>query len=257
MLVKRSIGVAIVLFWCLMNVLLLKRQLWPPPPPITLRGAETPPNEYQESWGVFYHGEKIGHATQTITPKTNGYQIQDRSLLRLQLWARPRTQQPIWIWMWTRSGHSKNSTFVLQANDVKFHARGRVAPGKLILTVESGGHITTRGGRAHPTALPFGRPQTLRCNAAAGTGKGTSFFHFRSGHAFPTSDDGSDRGARTSSHRRTNRTSHADSSTFQRYLRHLVARRRGQNPKGGNPGGFFFGTVQSPLEAQSLSARRV
>ena len=85
MLVKRSIGVAIVLFWCLMNILLLKRQLLAPPPPITLRSAETITERIQESWGVFYHGEKIGHASQIITPKGNGYQIQDRSLLRLQL----------------------------------------------------------------------------------------------------------------------------------------------------------------------------
>jgi len=34
--------------------------------------------------------------------------------------------------------------FVLQSNDVKFHARGRVTPGKLLLTVESAGHVTTR-----------------------------------------------------------------------------------------------------------------
>ena len=85
MLVKRSIGVAIVLFWCLMNILLLKRQLWTPPPPITLRSGETITERIQESWGVFYRGEKIGHANQTITPRGNGYQIQDRSLLRLQL----------------------------------------------------------------------------------------------------------------------------------------------------------------------------
>ena len=85
MLVKRSIGVAIVLFWCLMNILLLKRQLWAPPPPITLRSVETITEPIRESWGVFYRGEKIGHASQTITPKAKGYQIQDRSLLRLQL----------------------------------------------------------------------------------------------------------------------------------------------------------------------------
>src|SRR5205809_5829258 len=85
MLVKRSIGVAIVLFWCLMNILLLKRQLLAPPPPITFRSIETVTEPIQESWGVFYHGEKIGHASQTLTPKGKGYQIQDRSLLRLQL----------------------------------------------------------------------------------------------------------------------------------------------------------------------------
>jgi Transglutaminase-like superfamily len=144
MLVKRSIGVAIVLFWCLMNVLLLKRQLWAPPPPITLRGVGTISEGVHESWGVFFRGEKIGHASQTITPKTNGYQIHDRSLLRLQLLGTTQsatTQLDVDVDPeWTL----EKFNFLLQSNDVKFHARGRVSPGKLALTVESAGHIATR-----------------------------------------------------------------------------------------------------------------
>jgi Transglutaminase-like superfamily len=144
MLVKRSIGVAIVLFWCLMNILLLKRQLWAPPPPITLRSVETITEPIQESWGVFYRGEKIGHASQTITPKTNGYQIHDRSLLRLQLLGTTQnatTQLDVDVDQeWTL----EKFNFLLQSNDVRFHARGRVMPGKLMLTVDSGGHVTTR-----------------------------------------------------------------------------------------------------------------
>jgi hypothetical protein len=144
MLVKRSIGVAIVLFWCLMNLLLLKRQLWAPPSPITLRGAGIIGERVQESWGVFFRGEKIGYASQTITPKTNGYQIHDRSLLRLQLLGTTQnatTQLDVDVDQeWTL----EKFNFLLQSNDVKFHARGRVTPGKLALTVESAGHITTR-----------------------------------------------------------------------------------------------------------------
>ena len=144
MLVKRSIGVAIVLFWCLMNILLLKRQLWTPPPPITLRSVETITERIQESWGVFYRGEKIGHANQTITPRGNGYQIQDRSLLRLQLSGTTQNATTHLDMDVDREWTLEKFNFVLQANDVKFHARGRVEPGKLILTVESGGHVTTR-----------------------------------------------------------------------------------------------------------------
>ena len=144
MLVKRSIGVAVVLFWCLMNILLLKRQLWAPPPPITLRSVETITEQIRESWGVFYRGEKIGHASQTITPKAKGYQIQDRSLLRLQLLGTAQnatTHLDIDVDQeWTL----EKFNFVLEANDVRFHARGRVIPGKLMLTVDSGGHVTTR-----------------------------------------------------------------------------------------------------------------
>jgi hypothetical protein len=144
MLVKRSIGVAIVLFWCLMNILLLKRQLLAPPPPITLRSAETITERIQESWGVFYHGEKIGHASQIITPKGNGYQIQDRSLLRLQLLGTTQNATTHLDMDVDQEWTLEKFNFVLQANEVKFHARGRVVPGKLILTVESGGHVTTR-----------------------------------------------------------------------------------------------------------------
>ena len=144
MLVKRSIGVAIVLFWCLMNILLIKRQLLAPPPPITLRGIETINERIQESWGVFYRGAKIGHASQTIIPKASGYQILDRSLLRLQLLGTTQnatTQLDIDV---DREWTLEKFNFVLQSNDVKFHARGRVAPGKLVLALESAGHVTTR-----------------------------------------------------------------------------------------------------------------
>src|SRR5262245_42495351 len=157
MLVKRSIGVAIVLFWCLMNILLLKRQLWAPPPPITLRGVENITERIQESWGVFYRGEKIGHANQTITPKSNGYQIQDRSLLRLQLSGTTQNATTHLDMDVDQEWTLEKFNFVLQANDVKFHARGRVEPGKLILTVESGGHVqrAKSSSRRRPTfSLP-------------------------------------------------------------------------------------------------------
>ena len=144
MLVKRSIGVAIVLFWCLMNLWLLKRQLWAPPPPIALRGAETIDEPIQESWGVFYRGEKIGHASQTITPKEKGYRIQDRSLLRLQLLGTTQNATTHLDMDVDQEWTLEKFNFVLHANDARFHARGRVAPGKLLVTVDSGGHLTTR-----------------------------------------------------------------------------------------------------------------
>ena len=144
MLVKRSIGVAIVLFWCLMNILLLKRQLWAPPPPIALRGVETITEPVRESWGVFYRGEKIGHASQNITPKANGYQIQDRSLLRLQLLGTTQNATTHLDMDVDQEWMLEKFNFVLQANDVRFHARGRVLPGKLMLTEDSGGHVTSR-----------------------------------------------------------------------------------------------------------------
>ena len=52
MLAKQSIGVAIVLFWCVMNVLLIKRQDAAPPAPIAIRANERISESIEEWWGV-------------------------------------------------------------------------------------------------------------------------------------------------------------------------------------------------------------
>jgi hypothetical protein len=144
MLVKRSIGIAIVLFWGLMNVWFLKRQLSAPPPAIALSSAEKITESSEESWGIFYRGDKIGYATQTITPGPQGYQVMDHSVLRLQLLG--TTQQaatrlhmdadPEWA--------LRRFDFELQSDDIRFIARGQVSPGKLRFEVESAGNVTKR-----------------------------------------------------------------------------------------------------------------
>ena len=168
-----------------MNILLLKRQLWAPPAPITLRSVETITEPIRESWGVFYHGEKIGHASQTITPKAKGYQIQDRSLLRLQLLGTTQNATTHLDMDVDQEWTLEKFNFVLQANDVRFHARGRVMPGKLILTVDSGGHVTAREITLTQPPYLAGRPQTLRRHPTIGARQGTLFFDLRSGDACP------------------------------------------------------------------------
>src|SRR5216684_6041778 len=144
MLVKRSIGVAVVLFWCLMNVLLLRRQLWAPPPPIAVHGAEKITGRIEEWWGVFYHGEKIGHAMQIIAPKTDGYEIRDYSVLRLQLLGTTQTAVMQTAMDVDSEWTLKNFDFELQSGDMRFKARGHVAPGKLAVEILSAGHTATR-----------------------------------------------------------------------------------------------------------------
>jgi hypothetical protein len=144
MLVKRSIGVAIVFFWCLMNLLLIKRHLSAPPPPLALRGVATITEPTQESWGVFYRGEKIGHASQTITPRDKGYHIWDRSLLRLQVLGTTQNATTHLDMDVDQEWTLEKFNFVLQTNGGRFHARARVTPGKMLLTVDSGGHVTSR-----------------------------------------------------------------------------------------------------------------
>ena len=85
MVVKLSIGLGIVMFWCVMNFLLIKRQIGALPSVITLHGTEKITENVEEWWGVYYRGEKIGYATQTITPKSKGYRLYDRSVLNLNL----------------------------------------------------------------------------------------------------------------------------------------------------------------------------
>ena len=144
MLVKRSIGVAVVLFWCLMNVLLIRRQLWTPSPPITLRGGEKITDRIEEWWAVFHRGEKIGYATQTITPKVHGYEIHDYSMLRLQLLGTTQIATMRAVVAVDSEWALQQFDFELRSRDMHFSARGHVAPGKLSVETVSAGHATTR-----------------------------------------------------------------------------------------------------------------
>jgi hypothetical protein len=140
MLAKQSIGIAIVLFWCAMTGLLIKRQIGAPPPLITLSGTEKITENIEEWWGVFYRGEKIGYASQTITPKPKGYTLRDQSVLNLNLLG---TIQPAT----TRLDMEANEDWILErfdfelnSKEIRFGARGSVRDNKLAVQVDSGGH---------------------------------------------------------------------------------------------------------------------
>ena len=154
MLVKRSIGVAIVLFWCLMTFLLLKRQWWTAPAPINLRGVEAITEVSEEWWSIHYRGEKIGYASQTIEPKVPGYRLKDESLLRLNLLGTSQTAATRLSMEVDKEWVLENFDFDLQSNELRFRARGRVAPGKLILEVVSAGNSTRQ-------ELPLTQPPYL------------------------------------------------------------------------------------------------
>lgn len=144
MLVKRSIGLTIVLFWCVMNFFFIQRRIDAPPPMITLSGTEKITENIEEWWGVFYRGEKIGYATQTITPKPKGYRLADRSVLNLNLLG---TVQPAATRLEMEANEEwilEKFDFELRSNDIRFHARGTVDEGKLSLEIASGGHKSTR-----------------------------------------------------------------------------------------------------------------
>ena len=144
MLVKRFIGLTIVLFWCLMNFLFIRRQIDAPPPVITVQGTEKITEQIEEWWGIFHRGEKIGYASQTITPRSKGYKLSDRSVLNLNLLG---TIQPAM----TRLEMDANEDWILEkfdfeliSTDIRFYAHGEVHQTKLKLEMDSGGHKSTR-----------------------------------------------------------------------------------------------------------------
>lgn len=154
MSVKRISSILIVLFWCLMNILLLRRQLWAPPPPVPLQTAAAITETMEEWWGIYYRGEKIGYAAQKITPKPDEYLVQDSSVLRLNLLGTVQTVKTQLEMSAAPDWALKRFDFQLDSNDVRFIAKGQVATGRLRLQVESGGHRTER-------EIPLSQPPYL------------------------------------------------------------------------------------------------
>jgi len=127
-----------------MNFLLIKRQLAAPPSLLTLQGTEQITDRIEEWWGVFYRGEKIGYATQTITPTASGYQLRDRSVLHLNLLG---SVQPAETKLEMAANHDwilERFNFELVSKEISFKARGAVVANKLALTLESAGHRSTQ-----------------------------------------------------------------------------------------------------------------
>jgi hypothetical protein len=144
MIAKQFLGVAIVLFWCVMNVLLIKRQFAAPPAPIALRATERISESIEEWWGVYYRGEKIGYARQIIEPKATGYEIRDHSELRLNLLGTSQATSTNVRMDVDMEWALNNFDFELRSGEMHFKASGRVSPGQLSVETFSAGHRATR-----------------------------------------------------------------------------------------------------------------
>ncbi|MFQ5904744.1 MAG: transglutaminase-like domain-containing protein, partial [Candidatus Binatia bacterium] len=151
---KRPIIIAIVLFWCLMNILLLRRQLWAPPSPIALHTVDVITEPMEEWWGIYYRGEKIGYAAQKITPEPEGYFVKSSSVLRLNLLGTIQTVKTRLEMTAAPNWTLRQFDFELYSNDVRFKARGKAAGRRLQLEVDSGGHRTEK-------ELPLRQPPYL------------------------------------------------------------------------------------------------
>ncbi len=141
---KRPLIIAIVLFWCLMNILLIRRQLWAPPPPVPLHTVAAINEPMEEWWGIYYRGEKIGYAAQKINPEPDGYSLQSSSTLRLNLLGTTQTVKTRLEMAAASNWALRQFDFELHSNDIRFLARGKFTVGRLQLEVESGGHRTEK-----------------------------------------------------------------------------------------------------------------
>jgi hypothetical protein len=144
MIAKQAIGVVIVLFWCVMNALLIGRQFAAPPTPIALSSTEPISEAIEEWWGVYYRGEKIGYASQIIEPKPQGYEIRDYSEVRLKLLGTSQTALTRVRMDVDTEWALDNFDFELQSGEVQFKASGRVSAGRLAVETFSAGHRDTR-----------------------------------------------------------------------------------------------------------------
>jgi Transglutaminase-like superfamily len=127
-----------------MNVLLLKRQLWAPASFITLGSTEKITEPVAESWGIFYRGQKIGYAQQTINPKPNGYTIRDRSDFRLQLLGKTQDVSTRVDTEVDQEWALEEFDFKLSSSDVQFKARGKVRAGFLDVEIDSAGQSSKK-----------------------------------------------------------------------------------------------------------------
>ena len=137
-----------------MNILLLRRQLWAPPPPILLHTVDVITEPMEEWWGIYYRGEKIGYATQKVTPEPEGYRVQSSSILRLNLLGTSQTVKTRLEMVAASNWTLKQFDFELHSNNVRFKVRGKVAGRRLQLEVDSGGHRTKKD-------LPLSQPPYL------------------------------------------------------------------------------------------------
>jgi hypothetical protein len=144
MIVRRSIGVGIVLFWAVMNFLLIKRQSVAPAPVLTLRGTEKISENSEDWWGIYYRGEKIGFAFQSIKLKPKGYKLNDYSQFNLNLLG---TVQPVQSQLEMEANDEwilQRFDFILNSKEIGFKARGVVNDNKLMLELDSAGNRSSR-----------------------------------------------------------------------------------------------------------------
>ncbi|HWH78946.1 MAG TPA: transglutaminase family protein, partial [Candidatus Binatus sp.] len=97
-----------------------------------------------EWWSIYYRGEKIGYASQSITAKTKGYELRDHSVLNLNLLGTVRPAETRLEMAANEDWILERFNFELRSNELSFKARGAVKGNKLTLALDSAEHQSTQ-----------------------------------------------------------------------------------------------------------------
>ena len=158
-------GVLVVAFWAGAMLLLARHER------LAQRPREAPPVEWaaevparpsadaRETWmGIYLNGTKLGYATNRITPMGAGCRIANQSHLTLPLQGRRCLVETLSAVEIGADHRLRTFDFRLRSDVQTIRVRGRAEPGKLLLTIDTGGSSTTR---TVPLAKPIAIPDAL------------------------------------------------------------------------------------------------
>lgn len=164
--VRHALGIAIVLFWAAMMVLLARREQE------ARRPREAPPVDWQataacssgpggkrEEWlGVYLNGSKLGYAVNTTQPMAAGYRVAVRSHIILPVQGEMRAVDLDSSADIDSAHHLRTFDARMRSDLQDLHVQGKTEPGKLALTIETGG---TKSTRTVPLSKPIVIPDAI------------------------------------------------------------------------------------------------
>lgn len=151
---KRVAGWIIVMFWLVMVVLLVRRNLpeQHPPPPIEPLLDSPSSLQAQEEWmGVYQQGQKVGYLQRQLTPTATGYHWEEVWRMRMRVMNTPQT-------IHTEIRADTDQSFALTHFDFRLLSSG--------LTFRASGEVKDRtlhgqmvtGGETSPFSFPLQSP---------------------------------------------------------------------------------------------------
>jgi len=163
---KRAVGWAIAVFWLIMVVLLVRRNLpdQSSQPSLSPSLVSPLPLQAQEEWmGIYHQEQKVGYLQRRLTPATTGYQWEEAWRMRMRLM---NTTQTIHTEIRAHTDSSFALTsfdFRLLSSGLTFRASGEVKEQRLEGQMTTGGATSSFSFPLHsPIYLPATTSMTLR-----------------------------------------------------------------------------------------------